>query len=485
MSKSKPSYRSRTAIIVLILAFACIGAESQESGATARTGEPLQPGVILPAVPSSAHPEQTYALYLPSTYSPDHLWPIVYAFDPGARGIVPVELMRAAAEKYGYVVVGSNNSRNGPWKPEAEAVKAVWEDTHARLAIDDRRVTFAGFSGGARVAARAALNCKCAQGLYLNGAGYPPETSPSRSARFDVFVTAGLDDFNYGELVNLDAQLDSLQFAHFLRRFDGPHSWAPSEVASEALAWFELQAMKENRRPLDSGFIAAELAQARERAEKLEQSGAVFFALQNFRQVGAAFDGLATVSELKSRADALANLPDAKAEAAEEKEGIALQSSLQTGIVRSVEKLQNAGADAVVQRHNVEQQIKDLLQRSANEKQPALRRGGERAQASVAAYFSETGESLRADKDFSRARTYFELAIIMRPEALRLHISLARCLISLGDAEGASLELKLARVSELDAKALADLARQAPELAPILPKTSVEKLPRDFLDKKN
>ena len=208
-------------------------------------------------------------------------------------------------------------------------MKAVWEDTHARFAIDDHRITFAGFSGGARVAARAALNCKCAQGLYLNGAGYPPETSPSRNERFDIFVTAGLDDFNYGELINLDAQLDSLQFAHFLRRFDGPHSWAPSEVASEALAWFELQAMKENRRPRDAAFIATELAQARDRAQKLEQSGAMFFAMQNFRQVVAEFNGLGDVSELQSKADALARNPTVKTEAAEEKESIALQSSLQ------------------------------------------------------------------------------------------------------------------------------------------------------------
>jgi len=464
-------------IVVVVVAFYAISAAAQEPGANPPAGQSFQRGVVLPAVHSISQPEQSYALYLPSTYSPDHLWPIVYAFDPGARGVVPVELMRTAAEKYGYIVVGSNNSRNGPWKPEAEAVKAVWEDTHARLAIDNHRVTFAGFSGGARVAARAALNCKCAQGLYLNGAGYPPDISPSRSALFDVFVTAGLDDFNYGELVNLDAQIDSMQFAHFLRRFDGPHSWAPSEVASEALAWFELQAMKENRRPLDSAFIAAELAQARERAEKLEQSRASFFALQNFRQVVAAFDGLAAVSDLRARADAFANLPVTKAEAAEEKESIALQSSLQTGIVRSVEKLQNAAADAVAQRHNVEQQIKDVMQRSANEKRPAMRRGVERAQASVAAYFSETGEGLRADKDFSRARTYFEFAIMMRPEASRLHISLARCLVSLGDTDGAARELKLARVNEMDAKALEDLARQAPELAAILPSSSLQKLP--------
>ena len=322
------------------------------------------------------------------------------------------------------------------------------------------------------MAARAALNCKCAQGLYLNGAGYPPETSPSRNDHFDIFVTAGLDDFNYGELVNLDAQMDSLQFTHFLRRFDGPHSWAPSDVASEALAWFELQAMKENRRPRDAASIADELAAARERAQKLEQSGTMFFALQNYRQVEAEFNGLADVSEMRSKSDALARLPVVKTEAAEEKEGIALQSSLQSAIVRSVESLRNPGTVPIEQRRDVEQQIKDLVQRAANEKRPVLRRGVQRAQASVAAYFSETGDSLRADRDFSRARLYFELGIIMRPESSRLHISLARCLIALRDTDGASRELKLARVSEMDEKALADLARQAPELAAILPNAS-------------
>jgi hypothetical protein len=470
-------HSSCLAMTVWISALACLGALGQQPGAIPSQENELRQGVILPSVHSIAQPDQSYALYLPSNYSPQHSWPIVYAFDPGARGINPVELMRDAAEKFGYIVVGSNNSRNGPWKPDAEAIKAVWEDTHARLAIDDRRITFAGFSGGARVAARAALNCKCAQGLYLNGAGYPEETSPSHNARFDIFVTAGLDDFNYGELINLDAQIESFQFAHFLRRFDGPHSWAPSEVASEALAWFELQAMKENRRPRDAAFIATEFAEARDHAQKLEQSGSVLFALQNYRQIAAEFSGLADVSELQSRADALARLPGAKTEAAEEKESIALQSSLQNAIVRSVESLKNPGGDAIERRRDVEQQIKDLMQRAATEKRPVLRRGADRAQASVAAYFSETGESLRADRDFSRARTYFELGIIMRPESSRLHISLARCLISLKDVDGASRELKLARVSEMDAKALADLARQAPELASILPSTSLQKIP--------
>jgi len=127
------------------------------------------------------NPDQTYALYLPSNYTPTRKWPIIYAFDPSARGDRPVDTLKAGAEKYGYIVAASNNSRNGPWPPEIEAAQAVSDDTHTILSIDDHRVYFTGFSGGARVAGRIAQLCKCAAGVYLNGAGFPSGTSPSTS----------------------------------------------------------------------------------------------------------------------------------------------------------------------------------------------------------------------------------------------------------------------------------------------------------------
>ncbi len=165
---------------------------------------PLQTGVILPRVAATKQPEQSYALYLPSQYVPDKRWPIVYAFDPGARGSAPLELMKEAAERHGYILVGSNNSRNGSWKIEAEAAEAVVQDTHARLSIDDRRVYLAGFSGGARVAAQIAQVCKCAAGVLLNGAGFHPIAFDSKDAPFVVFAAVGTYDFNYPELVRTD-----------------------------------------------------------------------------------------------------------------------------------------------------------------------------------------------------------------------------------------------------------------------------------------
>jgi len=64
----------------------------------------LPAGKVIERVVCLKDASQSYALYLPPDYAPDRRWPVVYAFDPGARGLRPVERFKDAAEKYGYIV---------------------------------------------------------------------------------------------------------------------------------------------------------------------------------------------------------------------------------------------------------------------------------------------------------------------------------------------------------------------------------------------
>src|SRR5882724_8139906 len=130
------------------------------------TGSTLPVGTVILSVTCDSNPKQTYALYLPSTITNSRKWPIIYVFDPGARGAAAVETVRTAAEKFGYIVAASNNSHNGPLGGTTEAAQAVWRDTHSKLPVDEHRRYTAGMSGGARVATGLALNCKgCLAGV--------------------------------------------------------------------------------------------------------------------------------------------------------------------------------------------------------------------------------------------------------------------------------------------------------------------------------
>src|SRR5947209_121249 len=56
------------------------------------------------SVPIAAQPTNSYALYLPSAYSPAKRWPLLLIFDPFARGEVSAKLFHDAAEKYGFIL---------------------------------------------------------------------------------------------------------------------------------------------------------------------------------------------------------------------------------------------------------------------------------------------------------------------------------------------------------------------------------------------
>jgi len=55
----------------------------------------------------------SYSLFVPLGYSPEKNYPLIICFDSHGSGELPVRLMKTAAAKYGYVVAGSNNSKNG------------------------------------------------------------------------------------------------------------------------------------------------------------------------------------------------------------------------------------------------------------------------------------------------------------------------------------------------------------------------------------
>src|SRR5689334_10366994 len=118
----------------------------------------LPHGQVIPDVRCVDDAAQGYALYVPSTYTADREWPVIFAFDPGGRGLNPVERYQAAAEKYGYIVAGSNNSRNGSWAVSTAAVSAMTHDVAARFNISAKREYATGMSGGARVALGVALS---------------------------------------------------------------------------------------------------------------------------------------------------------------------------------------------------------------------------------------------------------------------------------------------------------------------------------------
>jgi poly(3-hydroxybutyrate) depolymerase len=282
--------------------------------ASAVLAQDLPRGQVIDEVKCAGDPAQSYALYLPSNYSRDRTWSLLVAFHPAARGRAMVDAYRAAAEKYGYIVAGSNTSRNGPWQVAIASLHAMSADFEQRVSIDANRVYLTGLSGGARVALQVALGSKqTIAGVIASSAGYP-DNQRRKSLPFVLFGTAGTEDFNYIELRMLDRALTT---PHRLAIFEGGHMLPPERVALDAIEWLELQAMKSGRKTRDEALID-QLFDTRQRAIVVSASPAATVHL--LEDLAHDFAGLRDVSAATARASELSKQKDVKSALARERE---------------------------------------------------------------------------------------------------------------------------------------------------------------------
>ncbi len=388
---------------------------AQISETALKEQEKVETGKLIERIACAERPEKSYALYLPSRYSASRSWPIVYFFDPAARGSVALREQVGAAEQHGYILAASNTSRNGPWKPQLEAAEAMVQDTHARLSIDDRRTYFAGFSGGARVAAMIAQNCRCAAGLFLSGAGFPVGSSPAPDTSFAVFSAVGTLDFNYPEVISLQDQLSQAKYPHWLRVFEGPHAWAPPGVLDEALVWYRTEEMKSQREPVDHCNVEAQLAKAKERAESLEKSGEVLAAWREYNQIAATFTSLVDVSAIQSTAEALGKSKALRDAAKRERADFEEQSQLTADISAALaDSLSSVTPDADA---TLEERVRRLRQSSETEKRLEHQRVYKRALSGVFIDAMEAGDHFLNEKDYPRATRSYACAAVASPKS--------------------------------------------------------------------
>jgi hypothetical protein len=224
-------------------------------------------GKVIDTVICTGNATQSYALYLPSVQNKTPL-PVVYFFDPHASGCLPLRKYQQLANTYGFILVGSNNSKNGNNWDQAESIwQNLFNDTKKRLNIDPQRIYTAGFSGGAKVAGYVALQHPEIKGVIANGAGLP-DGAPAGNYAFSFTAIAGEADMNMTDLVAINAAFDKTSTLHRIILFNGKHEWAPEATMNEAFAGFQFDAMRNKQLPLNEALIKSFTGSCKSAIEK-------------------------------------------------------------------------------------------------------------------------------------------------------------------------------------------------------------------------
>ena len=299
-------------IISLFFLVSCVQQPAQNKHADKGSAKPSEPalpqaGVVHKHITCVADTTFSYALYLPKGYGQtENLFPVIFFFDAHKRGDFPVEKYAPLAEKYGFILAGSNNSGNGQTQEVSDkAVSMLFNDVRRRFKADSHRLTASGFSGGARVAAGIALFRKENVGAVVGCAAGFPQVSVDYNADFSYLCMVGDKDFNYQEVKNLDEALNQTPIRHYLLVYDGKHDWPPAEVMQEGFEYLLFDEMRKNPNRRNNDLITSFKERNDSIRNEAKKTGQIDLWVNTDRKVIAFLDRLAPLKTYRDELDSL------------------------------------------------------------------------------------------------------------------------------------------------------------------------------------
>jgi predicted esterase len=300
-------------LLIVSLLVVCLAGGGSGPDSSVRT---FVTGHVIGDVHSATAPDQRFTLYLPPGFDPNRPTPILYLMDPRGRGRVPARLFREAAERYGYILISSENmASDGPMEPNLHALHAMIEDTQRWFTIAPGRAYLVGFSGTARMASLLAQHRPGEFAGFIGvGAGFHPDVRPSLTTPFLYFGAVGDVDYNFHEVEMLGHSLASLGLPYRLETFPGDHSWLTPELATRAVEWFELRAMAAGTRPRDAALIETWWERDDAIARQRIGEGRILDGARQYAAMARDFEGLRETAGVKRAAESIGSSPAARAQ---------------------------------------------------------------------------------------------------------------------------------------------------------------------------
>jgi tetratricopeptide (TPR) repeat protein len=257
------------------------------------------------------------------------------------------------------------------------------------------------------------------------GAGFPGDIQPDAKSPFAYFGIVGVDDFNFGEMWQLEKKLSKLAAPDRLETFSGGHEWAPKDAIERALAWLSVLSIKTGSAESNKGFLEEQLKVRLNAAEQLLSNKQYVDADRAFGSIVRDFQGLLDVGAATQKAEELDKSSEVKKERSIE-EDLYRRQLREAGQIR-MSWLQAPQPD-MVQPPRL-QAISRLTEFRKAKEQPTDstdRRLARRILSHLTIESFETAQVSVRDGDYATALANYELVKEIDPKNANVHYEIAR-----------------------------------------------------------
>jgi predicted esterase len=283
---------------------------------------------------------QSYYIYSPTPAHELIATPVIIFFDPHGSGSLPVEKYRKLADKFGVVLVGSNDSKNGQNISESTQIaNNIISDLSTHLGLNNTNICLSGFSGGAKVALYTGYNNSKINNVIYSGGSIPF----SANHPIHLLGFAGTEDMNYTDLLQFsNATSQTNPEANQLVEFHGKHEWPDTVTFRKAFYWLTFQTWRQYPSTHDTAVIVDFKRETDKSISILEKQNAPLNAYLECQTAISFLNGLSDVTGYKNNMANLASTATFKAQQQVENETFQKEASEKQTLM-SAFQLQDGG----------------------------------------------------------------------------------------------------------------------------------------------
>lgn len=201
---------------------------------------------------------ETYSLYLPTSFSVDRAWPVAFVMDLEGKGKAAVSMLMNAAEQEGYVLASSNNiSDSLSISQNVLIANRMFNSVFNTVPTAKNRMYTVGFGGGAMFASIVPAFINEVKGVISIGAAIGSFEVLNPKQPFQFVGVVNRSDFNFLSMYEAKFELNKLKFPNQLIVFDGDRNLPEIETVSKAFRMLTLTSMAKGYLAQNDSLIKA------------------------------------------------------------------------------------------------------------------------------------------------------------------------------------------------------------------------------------
>lgn len=262
----------------------------------------LKKGTVIDSLAINDSIAETFSLYLPSNFSSERTWPVLFVFDSDGRGRSATQLLRLAAEEQGYILAASNDiSTDSSLVNNVKVGTRLMNRVFSLLPIDRDGIYAAGFSEGAKAASALPTVFPELKGVIAIGDTWLNPDFIKKGANFSFIGLVGYKDYRNFVLEETTDFLERAGLSAVLYKYEGGHEWPNRDMAGNALAGLTLQAMVKGFRTKDLELVETFYQNDVETAESLRRKMEPYKAYQYLEKMKSRYDLYGKKRDLNQR----------------------------------------------------------------------------------------------------------------------------------------------------------------------------------------